>query len=294
MLSRLLDKAGSELGVRLLSATVLATVSIATAMLGGWWFAGWVLALALAVAYEWFALTGSAGRWAAMAAVVAAWFAMVGQGIAAGLFGGSTGGAWFAMVGQGSMILALYVTAMGAAGTATVTVMRKGNDGGLWGAAGVVYATVPLVVLLWMQDAEGGGYAILWLFFVVWATDTGAFVLGRTVGGARLAPRLSGEKTWAGAAGGFAAGTLAGVVFHTFIQADAPRAAALAAIVSLAAQFGDLLQSAVKRKFGAKDTGTLVPGHGGVMDRLDSLVVATPVLALAVSLVALVSGGVNG
>ena len=274
MLSRLLDKkAGSELGVRLLSATVLATVSIATAMLGGWWFAGWVLALALAVAYEWFALTGSAGRWAAMAAVVAA---------------------WFAMVGQGGMILALYVIAMGAAGTATVTVMRKGNDGSLWGAAGVVYATVPLVVLLWMRDAEGGGYAILWLFFVVWATDTGAFVLGRAVGGARLAPRLSGEKTWAGAAGGFAAGTLAGVVFHTFIQADAPRAAALAAIVSLAAQFGDLLQSAVKRKFGAKDTGTLVPGHGGVMDRLDSLVVATPVLALAVSLVALVSGGVNG
>ena len=295
MLSRLLDKAGSELGVRLLSATVLATVSIATAMLGGWWFAGWVLALALAVAYEWFALTGSAGRWAAMAAVVAAWFAMVWQDVmilALYVFGADT--VELRDVGQGGMILALYVTAMGAAGTATVTVMRKGNDGGLWGAAGAVYATVPLVVLLWMRDVEGGGYAILWLFFVVWATDTGAFVLGRAVGGARLAPRLSGEKTWAGAAGGFAAGTLAGVVFHTFIQADAPRAAALAAIVSLAAQFGDLLQSAVKRKFGAKDTGTLVPGHGGVMDRLDSLVVATPVLALVVSLVALVSGGVNG
>ena len=270
---RFLDKAGSELGVRLLSAVVLATVSVAAAVLGGWWFAGWVLVLALAVAHEWFVLTGRAGRWAAMAAIIAAWFAMV----------------W-----QGGMILALYVTAMGAAGTAMFALMRRKSDGGLWGAAGVVYATVPLVALLWMRDAEGGGQAVLWLFLVVWATDSGAFAFGRMIGGVRLAPRLSHEKTWAGAVGGLAAGALVGVVFHAFIQADEAQAAVLAVIVSLAAQFGDLLQSAIKRRFDVKDTGTLIPGHGGVMDRLDSLVVAAPVLAMAVSLVAIVSGGVDG
>ena len=273
MLSRLLDRAGSDFGVRLLSATVLATVSIATAALGGWWFAGWVLILALAVAHEWFGLTGSAGRWAAVAAVIAV---------------------WFAMVGQGGVVLALYAIAMGAAGAAVFAAMQRRDDGGLWGAAGVVYMTVPLVALLWMRNAEGGGHAILWLFFVVWATDSGAFAFGRTIGGAKLAPRLSREKTWAGVLGGLATGTLAGVAFHAFIQADAPRAAVLAAIVSLAAQCGDLLQSAIKRKFDAKDAGTLIPGHGGVMDRLDSLVVAAPVLAFAVSFVAFVSGGFNG
>ncbi|MBC6439430.1 MAG: phosphatidate cytidylyltransferase [Rhodospirillales bacterium] len=273
VLSRFPDRAGSELGLRVLSGVVLATVSVALATLGGWWFAGCVLLLALAVTHEWFDLTGSAGKWASMASVFAA---------------------WLAMAYQGGLILALYVTVMGAAGTAMFTLMLRRGEGGLWGAAGTVYATVPLVALIWISQAEAGWQVILWLFFVVWATDSGAFAVGKLLKGPKLAPSISPGKTWSGAFGGLFGALVVGVVFDTFIQADAAQAAALAVAVSIAGQVGDLVQSGVKRRFGVKNTGSIIPGHGGVMDRLDSLVVASPVLAIVVSGIAFLSGGTHG
>jgi len=270
---RFLEKAGSEIGLRLLSGAVLATVSIASAILGGWWFSGWVLMLTLAVTHEWFAITRAAGKWAAVAAVV---------------------GTWVAIAWQGEIILALYVVVMGSVGTAMFSMVQRGGQGGLWGAAGTLYATIPLAALIWIRLAEGGAGAIMWLFLVVWATDSGAYAVGRLVGGAKLAPSISPSKTWSGALGGIFVAMVLGVLFASLIQADVERAAILAGIVSGASIIGDLLQSALKRRFNVKDSGTLVPGHGGVMDRLDSLVIAAPVLAIVVTFVAFSAGGMGG
>ncbi|MBT7614083.1 MAG: phosphatidate cytidylyltransferase [Rhodospirillaceae bacterium] len=282
---RFLEKAGSELGLRLLSGAVLATVSIATAILGSWWFAGWVLVLTLAVTHEWFTITRAPGKWAAVAAVV---------------------GTWIAIAVQGEIVLALYVVVMGSVGTAMFSMVQRGGQGGLWGAAGTLYATIPLAALIWIRSAEGGGEPILWqaadgggkpilwLFFVVWATDSGAYAVGRLVGGVKLAPSISPGKTWSGALGGLFVAMVLGVLFASLIQADVERAAIFAAIVSVAAQVGDLLQSALKRRFKVKDSGTLIPGHGGVMDRLDSLVIAAPVLVIVVTFVAFATGGMGG
>jgi len=259
--SRFLEKAGSELGLRIVSSVVLATITVATAALGGWWFAGVVLILALAVVHEWFSFTGCPGKWAAVAAVL---------------------GAWLAIAWQGNLYLALYMIVFGSIGTAMVSLVGRGGEGGPWAAAGTAYAAIPLTALLWMRQEEGSTGLILWMFIVVWATDTGAFVVGRLVGGMKLAPRISPSKTVSGAVGGLALAMIVAMTLAFMIPSDEIRALFLGGLVSLGAQAGDLLQSAIKRRFGVKDSGTLIPGHGGVMDRLDSLVVAAPVLACGV------------
>ncbi len=145
-----------------------------------------------------------------------------------------------------------------------------------WSAAGVYYAGFPAIALIAIrQDPEYGFHAILYLFLVVWSADTGAFFIGRFIGGPKLAPRISPNKTWAGFVGGAAAACVAGVLFaiwfgHTSIVAVAGLSIALAVI----SQGGDLGESFLKRFFGVKDSSGLIPGHGGVLDRLDGLVFA--------------------
>ncbi len=273
-LSRFLDKASSELGLRILSGVVMATIAIAAAVLGGWWLAGLMLILALSVVHEWFAMTGCAGKWAAMAAVVAIWIAMSAY--------------------TGGIILALYLLFMGGIGTAMFSLIRRGGEGGGWAAAGMIYAALPLMALLWIREAEGGGGALLWLFFVIWSTDTAAFIAGKLIKGPKLAPAISPGKTWSGAVGGLVGATVIGVALASMLSAEIDRAAVLAVLVSLAAQVGDLLESGIKRRFGVKDSGQIIPGHGGVMDRLDSLVVAAPVFAIVITLFAALTGGMSG
>ena len=261
---------GAELAKRLVSGIVLAVLAVGTALVGGWFFKGFVLLLGLGVAWEWFEMTRSAGRWAACAAVVAVWFAL----------------AW-----HGSIVLALYCAVMGAVGTAMFALFGRGGEGGGWSAGGALYATLPLAAMLWMQGGEGGSFIILWLFAVVWFSDIGAFAVGRTVGGAKLAPAISPSKTWSGAVGGLLSSALFGATLAPFLLDCGMLAGALmAALVGIAAQIGDLLESWVKRRWNAKDSGKLIPGHGGLMDRLDSLAVAAPVFALIV-LAGLMSGG---
>jgi phosphatidate cytidylyltransferase len=278
-LSRFLDKASSELGLRILSGVVMATIAIAAAVLGGWWLAGLMLILALSVVHEWFAMTGCAGKWAAMAAVVAIWIAMSAY----------TGDSGHLPVG-----LALYLLFMGAVGTAMFSLIRRGGEGGGWAAAGTAYAALPLIALLWIREAEGGDRALLWLFFVIWSTDTAAFIAGKLIKGPKLAPAISPGKTWSGAVGGLVGATIVGVALASLLSEELVRAAVLAVLVSLAAQVGDLLESGIKRRFGVKDSGQIIPGHGGVMDRLDSLVVAAPVFAIVFTLFAALTGGMSG
>jgi phosphatidate cytidylyltransferase len=157
----------------------------------------------------------------------------------------------------------------------------------LWLAVGAVYIAVPCIAIIWLRsDAAVGRQAIFWLFAVVWATDIGAYFAGRGIGGPKLAPRISPGKTWAGLLGGMVCAALVGAV--TALLLDLSHTAPLiviSALLAVVAQAGDLLESMVKRRFGVKDSGHLIPGHGGVLDRLDGLLTAAPAVA-ALSLVA--------
>jgi phosphatidate cytidylyltransferase len=144
-------------------------------------------------------------------------------------------------------------------------------------AWGMLYILPSYVALILLRGAESGRATVLFLMLVVWAGDIGAYLVGRLVGGPRLAPSISPGKTWSGAAGGTLCAVLAGLAVA---PAHPVAACVLALVLSIVAQAGDLLESAIKRHFGVKDSGRLIPGHGGLLDRLDGVVAAAPAMLL--------------
>lgn len=161
-----------------------------------------------------------------------------------------------------------------------------GHWGLSWRIYGFVYCLVPAVALLWIRErAEyegiGQGFDLLiWVFLVVWSTDIGAYFVGRAIGGAKLAPSISPNKTIAGLVGGVVSATLLAGAWVYYVQLPA-QLLWLAVPFAVAAQMGDLFESGLKRRAGAKDSGTWLPGHGGLLDRLDGLV---PVAVLTAAL----------
>jgi phosphatidate cytidylyltransferase len=152
----------------------------------------------------------------------------------------------------------------------------------LWIGLGAAYLTLPALALIWLRGLPEVGLRIItWLLVVVWATDIFAYLVGRKVGGPRLAPVVSPGKTWSGLCGGVLAAALAGGVTAWAIGSERLlQAASVGGILAIVSQIGDLIESALKRRAGVKDSGALIPGHGGVLDRLDGLILAAPVLAL--------------
>jgi phosphatidate cytidylyltransferase len=145
--------------------------------------------------------------------------------------------------------------------------------GPLWAIGGFFYALAPAVSLLWIRDRSGddGLSLLLWVFLVTWATDIGAYFAGRRFGKTKLAPTISPNKTVEGLAGGAVAAALFGGAWVWGTELS-PVLVVLAPLFALAAQAGDLFESGMKRKAGIKDSGNLLPGHGGILDRLDGLV----------------------
>jgi len=141
-----------------------------------------------------------------------------------------------------------------------------------WMVAGFGYALIPALALLWIRErGEHKLELLLWVFIVTWATDIGAYFAGRTIGGPKLAPAISPNKTWAGLAGGMIAAGLLGGAW--VVALGLPRLLLLLApLFAIGAQLGDLFESGLKRRAGVKDSGTWLPGHGGLLDRLDGLV----------------------
>ena len=143
--------------------------------------------------------------------------------------------------------------------------------GPVWYVSGFVYALAAALALLWVRDRADNGIALVfWVFAIVWATDIGAYFTGRAIGGPKLAPAISPGKTWAGFYGGIVAATIVAGAWAMFTGLD-PVLLLLAPLFSVAAQGGDLFESWMKRRAGVKDSGRLLPGHGGVFDRLDGL-----------------------
>jgi phosphatidate cytidylyltransferase len=186
------------------------------------------------------------------------------------------------------MILSVVVAGLGhvtaaslivIAGAAVLFLLSRGNT---WLALGAPYFGLPSIGLLWLrQETVAGQEAVLWLFAVVWASDIGAYACGSTLRGPLLAPRISPRKTWSGFLGGLLATGLAGAAFALSTGlGSVSRLSLLSAAVGLFAQAGDLAESWLKRRFGVKDSSTLIPGHGGMLDRVDGLLTAAMVTAL--------------
>ncbi|WP_026782094.1 phosphatidate cytidylyltransferase [Pleomorphomonas koreensis] len=271
-------KAGSEFVLRLLSAIVLVTVAVAALWAGGWMFAALAAAAAVLILREWMAMSGPfsfrAAPWALMAFLAVTVVMAQTEPLHSVGF---------------SVLIALALL------FARVTEPRVA-----WLSLGVVYAAVPAIAAVVLRG-DGpksfesiGAVAVIFVFVVVWATDTAAYFAGRLIGGPKLAPRFSPKKTWSGAIGGAAAGVVAGLmVVGVAGLGVGPVTALVALLLSAVGQVGDLAESAMKRHFGVKDSGVLIPGHGGIMDRLDGLVVALSAAA-AIGLVRdwFVGGGI--
>jgi phosphatidate cytidylyltransferase len=183
-----------------------------------------------------------------------------------------------ALAGSGLLIvlgrpgIAIALIALGCLGAAALA----SNVRRMWCAGGLVYAAALLIApVLLRRDASFGFAAILFLFVIVWLTDSTAYFVGRAVGGPKLMPRVSPNKTWSGAIAGTGASMIGGVIVASQFDIGGLAATAVVALVlSVISQIGDLAESAVKRQFNAKDASQLIPGHGGLMDRLDGFVAA--------------------
>ena len=262
----------SNLQMRVVSAVVLAAVALAATWAGGVWFRLLAVAIGAAVFFEWATM---AGRVASTRQQAVSWV-LVGLVLLALAVGMDA-----RVVFSGALAAALIVFVLG---------RFAGEGGWLWLA--VAYAALPAGALAFLRAGDMAGlWAILFLFAVVWATDTLAYFVGRAVGGPKLAPSISPGKTWSGAIGGAAAGTLAGIGVAAVAASPAsPWLIGLAALVlSVLSQAGDLFESGLKRRFGVKDSGWMIPGHGGVMDRVDGLVAA----AIALYVVGALAAGVD-
>jgi phosphatidate cytidylyltransferase len=157
-----------------------------------------------------------------------------------------------------------------------------------WRVAGVIYAAIAFIApVLLRADVNRGFAALVFLFAIVWMTDIMGYAIGRVVGGPKLWHAISPNKTRSGAIGGMAGALAAGIVIAASLSLALLPIAILSVILSMVAQAGDLLESALKRRFGAKDTGHLIPGHGGLMDRLDGFITA----ALVAAMIGIVRGG---
>ncbi|MBN9525936.1 MAG: phosphatidate cytidylyltransferase [Alphaproteobacteria bacterium] len=149
-----------------------------------------------------------------------------------------------------------------------------------WALLAPLYVGVPAVALIWLSQQENGLAWILWLIGVVVATDIGGYAAGRTIGGPKLSPRISPKKTWAGLLGGVVGAGIVGLLCASALDIGAGSLMLLSAALAVWEQIGDLFESSIKRRFGVKDSGSIIPGHGGVLDRADGLLFVAPVVAL--------------
>jgi len=251
---------GGELPVRVISAVVLAPLALGAAYVGGWPFVLLCALAACGIWWEWAAL--SAGRGANMLVAVGAGALIVATGLVIA--------SWIAAALACLCVGALVVAAMTA------------SKDRAWIGAGVLYAGAMLVApVVLRNDPHEGFVAIVFLFAVVWATDTVAYFVGRAAGGPKLAPRMSPNKTWSGALGGACGAVIAAATVAAVAKLNHGTVLALVGLgLSVASQAGDLFESAVKRRYGAKNAGQLIPGHGGLMDRLDGFIAAALVAAI--------------
>jgi len=243
---------------------VLAAIVIGAIFAGHGYLAVAIAAVALAAAREWHRMVGE-GRYGVelVATTATIWLALL------------------AFVLWPRDLTAELILACGTFVHFAIGLSRRSHP--LWQAGGVVYLGVPALCVLTLRTIPPhGAWMVMGLFIVVWATDTGALFIGTLVGGPKLAPSLSPNKTWAGTVGGVVAAAVLEAAFIAAIGGSWTMGALFGGLLGVVAHLGDLFESLVKRRFRAKDSGGLIPGHGGVLDRVDSTLAAATALAIAV------------
>ena len=232
-------------------------------MLGCIWFGGWpfhllIVLVGFGLAFEWTQL----------------WRGNLSGTLAAMMAGTIVAAVLLAALSDYRMALGVVVI-----GSAALAVLCRGRP---WIAAGIPYLALGAMAVLWIRDdIEVGRSNLVFMLLLIWASDIGAYLAGRLIGGAKMAPLISPGKTWSGAAGGLLAAVL--VAWTTALLLHPPvslgRVIILALVLGIVAQAGDLLESWMKRRFGVKDSGWLIPGHGGLLDRVDAVLTVAPVAA---------------
>ncbi len=253
----------AELNIRIASALMLIAVSLVMTLASLETFGVLICFFTIAIAWEWGRLVRGKGFDPAFAAHAAAF-----------------AGACLATV-FGCPACALFTIIIGTVAVFLIRCMMLERSQAWWSAAGVYYAGFPAIGLIWLRsDPDYGVLAVLYIFAIVWTTDSAAYFFGRWIGGPKLAPRISPKKTWAGFAGGVVCASLAAALFGHLTGVFSVWLVLLAAALAVISQGGDLGESAIKRVFGRKDSSSLIPGHGGVLDRLDGLIFAATAAAL--------------
>ncbi len=251
----------ADLGVRALSAALLIPAVLLDVWQGGIWFEIFVAFLGVLIAHEWSIIVHDRSS---------AQFALHAAGAIVAAFLPREIGVLPA-VGVISMLTAIGIF---------LASLREGEKT-VWTYAGIPYVAFPVLSLVLLRHNEAWGiHAIMWLLLIVWATDTFAYFTGRAVGGPKLSPRFSPNKTWAGLLGGMAGAAAVSAIYAQALLIAVTPLAVVAAVLAVCAQLGDIFESALKRHFGIKDSGNLIPGHGGVMDRVDGMVFASCAAAL--------------
>jgi phosphatidate cytidylyltransferase len=262
------EQASHNLAMRVVAALVLAPLTIATAYAGGLFWTALVTLVSIGLFLEWLTVVGAARE---IGVTVSGSVALAVAG-------------WYLAAGQTNV--SLVVLALGLAAVALLSPQQR-----RWSAAGFLYAVAAqLASVLVRLDQAQGLVALIFVLLVVWVTDIGGYFAGRGLGGPKLWPRVSPKKTWAGAFGGFAGSLAVAAGFAAFGFGKSLPLWVAAAVLSVASQLGDLFESAVKRRFGVKDSSHIIPGHGGLLDRLDGFVAAIVLAALF----GIFRGGVDG
>jgi phosphatidate cytidylyltransferase len=250
----------SELIKRVVSTIVLVPLALAGVYLGGYVFLAFALIIGVLIAWEWshIVLDKSPYRSALILAFFVVFLGML-------VFAGSL---QYAILSAPLFMLVVFLNA------------PKGKQ--WWMVAGLAYAALPVMgLILLRKDPIFGLAAVMVIFLLVWACDTAAYFTGRAIGGPKLSPGISPGKTWAGFVGGVTASGLVGISAGFLVAPASPlMLGSFAAFLGAVSQGGDLVESAIKRYFGIKDSGNLIPGHGGILDRLDGVIAAVVVACL--------------
>ena len=249
---------GRNLLLRVAAALVMAPLAVAIAYVGGWLWTALVTLAAIGLYLEWLVVIGASKPRLVLPGVLI----LLGVG-------------WFDL----GHTAAMYVSAFVALGIAAVAMFS--SDRRAWAVIGICYALAASIASTAVRlDPAWGFAALMFVLLVVWGTDIGGYFAGRLIGGPKLCQRISPKKTWAGAIGGFAASLGVAAGFVVFDFGKTMPMLLLGAVLSVVSQLGDLFESAVKRRFGVKDSSHIIPGHGGLMDRLDGFVAAIVMAAI--------------
>jgi len=246
-----------QLLLRIVSALIMAPIALAAVYVGNYWLASFALLVGTVGTYEWNNMSGVSSKLLTVTNAI--------------IFIIALGAYQRDMVSES--LLAIFV---GAAICGAISRIRGKSI--IWPLWGQLYIGLAIISIVWLQDVYGW-QAVVWLLLIIWAMDIGAYFAGSSIGGPKLAPKASPNKTWSGLIGGALSACLISWLAGTYLEVAGITTLIIAGFsLALWSQLGDIAESLIKRHFGVKDSGAIIPGHGGVLDRIDSLLFTLPIL----------------